>query len=340
MFDVRPQVVLRADGQFEKGYGHLSRVLAIGEALQDEGFQVELIGDGFDAVLPRFSVSAGSPSSPTPAKGTAEDATQIIATRPDFIVVDGYHFNRDFFRVLESSEIPFLVIDDGGQTTSSAATMVVNQSPGATPALYSHFNGRTELLLGPQYCLIRKEFEHARELASARQKAGVFVNFGASDPTFLTEPVLDIVTLAGLSASVALGPGAAERKERLLKAMQSGVAISEPTDFATGLASSELAVIAGGTTTWEAAYLGVPIIAMIVADNQRGPVLAANKARIVDWVIDTYRPEKRWQSELERALIEFKKRKRHYLRLAASRTSMVGNLGTHFLATQIRRKIS
>ena len=339
MLDVRPRVVLRADGQFEKGYGHLSRVLAIGEALQDEGLQVDLIGDGFDAVLPRFSVSAGNSLSPTIPKGTAEDATQIIRTRPDFIVVDGYDFNRDFFSVLESSEVPFLVIDDDGQTTSSAATMVVNQSPSATLSLYSHFNAGTELLLGPQYCLIRKEFDHAREMASAKQKAGVFINFGASDPTFLTEPVLDIVTLAGLSVSVALGPGAERREERLLKAMQSGVAILQSTNFAAGLGSSELAVIAGGTTIWEAAYLGVPVMAMIVADNQRGPVLAAKKAGLVDWVIGTDKPEKRWQSELERALLEFETRKSHHLAVAASRTALVGNLGPRYIATRIREEI-
>lgn len=340
MFDVRPRVVLRADGQFEQGYGHLSRVLAIGEALQDGGFQVDLIGDGFDAVLPRFAVSAGNSLSPTIPKGTAEDATQVIGTRPDFIVVDGYDFNRDFFRVLESSEIPFLVIDDDGQTTSSAATMVINQSPSATPSLYSHFNAGTELFLGPQYCLIRKEFGNARNIVSAEQKAGVFINFGASDPTFLTEPVLDIAMLAGLSVSVALGPGAARRKERLLKVLQRGVALSEPTSFATDLATSELAVIAGGTTIWEAAYLGVPVMAMIVADNQRGPVLAAKKAGLVDWVIDTDKPEEHWRSELERALFEFQTKRSHHLALAKSRVALVGSLGSRFLATQIRQKIN
>ena len=340
MVDVRPRVVLRADGQFEKGFGHLSRVLAIGEALQDEGFQIDLIGDGFDAVLSRFSVTAGNVSSSTIPKGAADDATQIIGTRPDFIVVDGYDFNRDFFRVLESSEIPFLVIDDDGQTASSAATMVVNQSPSATPSLYSHFNPRTKLFLGPQYCLVRKEFENARDIASAERKAGVFVNFGASDPTFLTEPVLSIVKRASLTALVALGPGVARRKERLLKAIQNGVAVSEPPSFATDLAMSELAVVAGGTTIWESAYLGVPTVAMIVADNQRGPVCAAKQEGLVDWVIDADKNGTRWQSELERALVEFKTTKSHYMALAESRNDMVGKLGPRYLAKLIGQTIS
>ena len=339
IIDDMPRVILRADGDLETGYGHLSRVLAIGEALQDEDFQIELIGEGFEAVLSQFSVSVQSISRSASPKGTVEDATQIVAASPDFVIVDGYDFTRKFFRVLEASKVPFLVIDDSGRTESMGATIVLCQSPSANPSLYAHVRSSTLLLLGPQYCLVRKEFELARELASPKQRDGTFVNFGASDPKSMTERVVDIVTRCGLPAKVALGPGSEKRQERIRKIQDKGVQVSKPMDFAADLATSDLAVIAGGTTIWEAAFLGVPLVAIIVAENQRAPVLAAEKAGLVDWVIDTEIPETRWQLELEHALTTFRDDKAHYVAMAQSRANIVGNLGPRFIASQIAEAI-
>jgi spore coat polysaccharide biosynthesis predicted glycosyltransferase SpsG len=339
MAEDTPRVILRADGSFEKGFGHLSRVLAIGEALEDEGCEIELVGEGFDAVLPQFSLSPKSVSSPSAIAGTAEDAFDIFAAKPDFVIVDGYDFTRDFFEVLESSRIPFLVIDDDGQTESLAPKMVVNQSPSAKPSLYARLNSETKFFLGPQYCLIRKEFEFARKKVSTIEKAGVFINFGASDPTFMTERALDIAMQKGLTALIALGPGALGREERERTLNQSGVQVSKPPNFAEDLAKSEIAIIAGGTAIWEAAFLGIPVVAMIVADNQRGPVLAAGKAHLVDWMIDTDKPEKQWQHELQQALFEYRADRPHYFSRAKSRIGIVANLGPRYLASQIRDAI-
>ncbi len=340
MAEDTPRVILRADGSFEKGFGHLSRVLAIGEALEYEGCEIELVGEGFDAVLPQFSLSPKSVSSPSEIAGTAEDASDIVAAKPDFVIVDGYDFTREFFETLESSRIPFLVIDDDGQTESLAPKMVVNQSPSADPSLYAHLNSETKFFLGPQYCLIRKEFEFARKKVSTIEKAGVFINFGASDPTFMTERALDIAMQKGLTALIALGPGALGRKERERTLNQSGVQVSKPPNFAEDFAKSEIAIIAGGTAIWEAAFLGVPVVAMIVADNQRGPVSAAQKANLVDWVIDAGKPETHWQLELERALFGFSTEKSRSLAEARSRVGIVGNLGPRHLAAEFRTAIS
>jgi spore coat polysaccharide biosynthesis predicted glycosyltransferase SpsG len=46
-------------------------------------------------------------------------------------------------------------------------------------------------------------------------------------------------------------------------------------DYITELASSSLAILAAGSSLWEAAALGVPSIGLIVADNQIGASVGA-----------------------------------------------------------------
>lgn len=335
-----PNVLLRADGQTATGFGHLSRVLALGEALETEGLNLDLVGSNFEKVLGQFSLSPRSISSPTSASGSPQDAANLVASRPDFLVVDGYQFTRRFFEVLEDSPIPFLVIDDNGQTQSMAPSMVVNQSPSAVSSLYSHLNSEAEFFLGPGYCLIREEFKQARDNSATVPSLGTFVSFGATDSSFMTERTLTVLTQSGFPCSVALGPGASEREKRMRKIEQSGHKIVRPHRFASDMASSELIVTAGGTAIWESAYMGVPIVALIVADNQRDPVSAAKQGGIVDWVIDVEVAGPRWVNELEQALAEFTQAAHHYSHSARTRRDQVGVLGAKYLASQIVKRIA
>jgi spore coat polysaccharide biosynthesis predicted glycosyltransferase SpsG len=51
-------------------------------------------------------------------------------------------------------------------------------------------------------------------------------------------------------------------------------------DYITELASSSLAILAAGSSLWEAAALGVPSLGLIVADNQIGASVGAENCGI------------------------------------------------------------
>jgi spore coat polysaccharide biosynthesis predicted glycosyltransferase SpsG len=53
-------------------------------------------------------------------------------------------------------------------------------------------------------------------------------------------------------------------------------------DFASRLAAADLAIIAGGTTTFETAYLGVPALIIQIADNQAGQAAAWSHLGVAD----------------------------------------------------------
>jgi len=64
-----------------------------------------------------------------------------------------------------------------------------------------------------------------------------------------------------------------------------GVARSAP-DIAEELGASTVAVIGGGSTIWEACFLGIPAVAVIVADNQVAGATLAGANGVVE-VIDS-----------------------------------------------------
>ena len=68
---------------------------------------------------------------------------------------------------------------------------------------------------------------------------------------------------------VAIGPANLDRSdiENLASASEGRISI-DPGDLLTGFRSADIAVIGGGTTLWEVAFLGLPAVAAIVADNQ------------------------------------------------------------------------
>jgi UDP-2,4-diacetamido-2,4,6-trideoxy-beta-L-altropyranose hydrolase len=155
-----------------------------------------------------------------------------------------------------------------------------------------------EVLAGPAYALLRPEFARARDPARpVRDRVErVFVSFGLSDVDGVTaKAVAALRRLApDVRIDVATGAGAAS-----LPALRAdpGVTVHVETADAAGLmAAADVGVGAGGGAIWERCCLGLPSLAVAVADNQR-----ENLARLVaDGVVlgaDLAAPG--WTRELE-----------------------------------------
>lgn len=268
--------MLRADASPEIGVGHVMRSLALGEALVAAGWEVTLASAALPAEMAARAVGKHiTVHEITSASGGEDDAMQTAGRDPHLVIVDGYHFEASFFAALDRQACPYAVIDDNGETRASAPVAVINHNPHATPDTY-HYRDAT-LLLGLEYALLRPQIlQIDRGSLSPSTSHPVFLTMGGSDPLGLTLPVAESLDALGIGARVALGP-ALDRRDEVegrLVSMRS-VRIVPPRSFADELARSELAVLAAGTTTWEAAYLGVPAVAVVVASNQAAPSHAA-----------------------------------------------------------------
>jgi len=275
-------LLIRADGSPEIGTGHVMRCLALAQAWQAEGGSVYFIGEITGGLASRLreegiTVQAlkSSPGEKNDALETARKAKEIGAS---WIVVDGYHFDGSYQRRLREEGARVLALDDYGHADRYEANLVLNQNIDADVSLYRNRAEDTDLLLGPRFALLRKEFWPWREPRRTPQPEAnrVLVTLGGADPDNCTEMVvraLGRLNREDLRCTVVIGGSNPNKSSIAGAAERTDVSVnlrSDVSDMASLMAEHDVAVSAGGSTCWELAFMGIPNIILVVADNQRG----------------------------------------------------------------------
>jgi RimJ/RimL family protein N-acetyltransferase len=121
---------------------------------------------------------------------------------------------------------------------------------------------------------LRREFQKwrkfARKIAPVAKR--VLVTLGGADPANVTADLLRaIAQIRDIEVTVVIG-GANPRAESIRSLTLGFPAIiqveTDPEDMPKLMAWADVAIAAAGTTAWELAYMGLPNILMILADNQ------------------------------------------------------------------------
>lgn len=265
------KVVLRADASSASGIGHLMRSFAIGQALRETGVQVELV----TAVEPgslrqmwdrediRMRVIDADPGSTLDARQTRK-----LAAGADWLVLDGYDFGCGYNAAVRGDGRLLLMDDHGARGVD--ADLVVNGNLYARRDMYLGSHAR--LLLGPTFAPLRREI---RTITRSRWPRGVVVSLGGADPDSRTAPLLSEMTARGIRGRVVIGPKHPEPEQTRATASVLGWdAVEGSSELPALLAAAKFVVIGAGTTTLECAAIGVPMVAVRIAENQ-GPVADA-----------------------------------------------------------------
>jgi UDP-2,4-diacetamido-2,4,6-trideoxy-beta-L-altropyranose hydrolase len=215
--------------------------------------------------------------------GSDADAAATIATAreagADWIVVDGYAFGAQYQHRLRESGHRLLFVDDYGHAEHYAAHVVLNQNIDADASLYARREADTELLLGPTYAMLRKEFWDWRDPRRhpRRDAQRVLVTLGGVDPDNLTTLVVDALNrnFARTDVQITVVVGGSNPNDARIQAAAAEAEAQidlrrNVTNMASLMSESDVAVSAGGSTCWELAFMGIPTVIVVLADNQRG----------------------------------------------------------------------
>lgn len=245
---------------------------------------------GTDALRARAESLGVSLRELSTTPGSPADAAETIALaqslRAAWLVLDGYHFDAAFQLAVKAVGIRLLVFDDTAHAAHYSADFILNQNLGATAALYPHREATTHLLLGPRFVQLRGEFlkcsrrgEEADGACSGNPPPHVggyprvMVTFGGSDPDNITAQVLSpLRTIPNLAADIILGPANPHSAalQAAISHLLSPISIhTNPPNLPQLLSRADLAICAGGTTAWELSFLGVPMLVLVLAENQR-----------------------------------------------------------------------
>ncbi len=274
--------LFRTDAVPATGTGHAMRCLALAQALAVHGTSSRFLMTGVPPLLARRISGEGFPiermdhvlASDADATATIGVARRIGAR---WIVLDGYGFTDVYIDRLQSSGISILVIDDLGKLSRYDCAIVVNQNLHADPALYPGVAPSTRLLLGTRYMMLRREFWRYRDARQAVRagKPRILVSMGGSDPQDHASRAIDALerlASRGLAATVVVG-AANPRLEMLrarARASTAGIAVLHNVeDMPALMREADLAVAAAGTTVWELAYMGVPMLLGSTVEAER-----------------------------------------------------------------------
>lgn len=277
-----PSLVIRADASIGRGTGHVMRMLALAQAWRRAGGTATFLGRFVKSVEQRLEVEGFEHSSIPAQHPDARDLEATLALLDDlsepspvWVAADGYHFDQAFQRAIRAAGAQLLVVDDLVHQDRYIADLFVNQNIRAKELQYE-FAPHTTAFLGTRYAMLREEFLVPRrsERESTNGELGLLVTLGGADSGGAVLRVLDGLAdepMPGVSTKVVVGgasPHISEVEDRGQELEQLEVIVD--THEMPGLMEwADLAIAAGGSTSWELCHRGVPMILMRTAGNQR-----------------------------------------------------------------------
>jgi UDP-2,4-diacetamido-2,4,6-trideoxy-beta-L-altropyranose hydrolase len=281
-----PHLLLRVDADPAQGAGHLKRCLALAASWQRRGGQatflsccltsalrqrIETLGIGLVEIPMRHPDTADLMATLSVLEKVSGDATEL-----PWVVLDGHHFDAAYQSLLRSAGCRLLVIDDTGHLSRYNADMILNCGLNAQRIVYNHAPD-TLLLLGTRFGLLGPEFQRwqgggVRHCPEVVRK--VIVTLEGRDENKAILKVIEAlkqISIADLEVRVVT-----EARNRDLAELHRAIATvssrffleTQVTDTAPLMGWADLAVTAGETTSWEIAFMNVPAVILILAENQ------------------------------------------------------------------------
>lgn len=304
-----PPILIRCDASLSIGSGHVIRCRTLARELQRRGADVTFLcrrqpGDLISLLKQEFAVLS-LPEQPLAACeglegrelyaawlgcSQSQDADHCLTAlasagirSADWLVVDHYGLDASWEAQLLNALVgdkgtpKLLAIDDLADRPHKADLLLDQNFFGAvTDQRYQGLvPSHCRQLLGPHYALLGPEYAQLHPLVPVRTELRrVLVFFGGVDPDNLTGRTLEALldpALAHLAVDVVLGRQSPHRLTVTdLVAQRPFTTLHGPLPSLAGLiARADLAIGAGGATTWERACLKLPSLVVVLAENQR-----------------------------------------------------------------------
>jgi len=274
-------LIVRVDANAQIGSGHLMRCLAISQAWKDRGGRVQFVtactNERLLGLLQKEAFTVHRLERPHPDPADWHFTRCLLAEAPSaWLLVDGYHLTCNYQRQAKEVGHHLIAIDDLGRQPHYYADIVLNQNLHATEIRYSA-EPYTRLLLSTKYVLLRREFlawcGWKRNIPDVARN--VLVTLGGSDPTNVTLKVVEALRI--LKKNVFTIVIVVGQDNPHYDQLQSAVRmlplplylVRNVSDMPFLMAWADLAVCAGGSGVWELCYMGVPMVGLSRAEQER-----------------------------------------------------------------------
>ena len=305
--------VFRVDASTRIGTGHVMRCLTLALELERRGASCRFIcrpheghllstirAHGFPVTQLAHLDRDSSEQAYASWLGTSqeEDANETIRAlageKPDWLIVDHYAIDAAWETRLRPNVERIFVVTDLGDRPHDC-DVLLNQNYGAEERLRASqlVPDGTRVLAGPWFALIRPEYADRRR--AMRERSGavhrVLVFFGGADlenAAGLAIEALSRNAFRSVDVDLVIGAHSPHRGtlETLAAARPRTTAHGTQPHLADLMARADIALGAGGITTWERLCLGLPAIVVTIAENQRPAIEALSRSGVVVYLGD------------------------------------------------------
>jgi len=269
------KIIFRCDANGATGLGHLSRSLALAEALRRAGGEPLFLGHWSGPAFVLLDATGFAHRNGEFIAGTAEDAAElarcVVVEGADGVCVDSYAIDASWLANVAAHGVAAVLIDDFGLLSDySDCAGVLNFTveterldyPGLAPELRA---------LGPGYFPARENLVRLRVGARARSatsRSRILISLGGGDRLGLTLPLYRSLQRLkhGVQVRALLPDGPARAAT---EGLDVGDFPAAAGDLASHYAWAEACVSGGGLVKYECAYLGLPVAILSQSPEQQ-----------------------------------------------------------------------
>ena len=294
-------VIFRTDASLTIGTGHVIRCLTLADKLSMQGVAItficrehhgnlceQIIRRGFSVIrLPTHRQEPPVEKSPTHTawNGTSwqEDAEQTIAAinsmneRPDCLIVDHYSLDWRWESAVRTTVNRIMVIDDLADRVHECDLLLDQNLVEQMRTRYAEkVPAECVALLGPKFALLQPVYAELHDHTPPRKGAikRILIFFGGVDANDLTGRALSAfigLKRPDIKVDVVITSHNpyTEKIRRQVSEHDNIYLHSDLPTLAPLMAAADLAIGAGGSTSWERLCLGLPSLVVTLADNQR-----------------------------------------------------------------------
>lgn len=302
------RIAFRTDANNEIGTGHFMRCLTLADELNKYGFEIQFVSREMPIHLLQmlqmrkinFCKLTRRSYVDEPEKlphfhwlktSQIQDAIETVealgTSKLDWLIVDHYALDYRWEGYLRRIASKILVIDDLADRKHDC-DLLLDQN------FYANQNQRYEgkvstkcqMLLGPEFALLRKEFRDKRNFLRVRsgEIKNILVSFGGIDSKNFT--ALAIKAISKLNWNVCVNVVIGEKHPNLqeiqilCRSFRFECHI-QSTKMAELMDQADISIGAGGISLWERLCIELPSICIVAADNQKEQLIDLHNKGLV-----------------------------------------------------------
>jgi UDP-2,4-diacetamido-2,4,6-trideoxy-beta-L-altropyranose hydrolase len=276
-------IVFRTDASINIGTGHVMRCLTLADELRLKCTDINFICREEPGNMISYIGNRGYKVHQLPGDIDIEKDRKLTnkilskyETKPDRLIIDHYDIDISYESSLRDHVKKIMVIDDLANREHDCDLLLDQNYSKIDNRYNSLVHENCIQLLGPEYAILRPQFQKARE--NLRKRDGgvnrILVFMGGADSKNVTSKVLRAIHMLDrpdIAIDVVVGDLNQYHNEIkiLTSKMPNTICHHNVEDMANLMLSADLSIGACGSATWERCCVGLPTIAIILAENQK-----------------------------------------------------------------------